>query len=148
MEIDARAANESRGECLTEFDPSWRQSLARQILLRRRAHDEDDATAYAFWRADVDAELADPCERKSQVYFAGKRDRGLIKIGFAQDIPNRLRKLRKQAGADLVMLATVPGGRVLESLYHQMFAAERVGLEWFRRSPLLTAEFSRLARAV
>lgn len=144
MTIDARPANESRGGCLTETGSFARQALARQILRRRHRRDVEDATAYDEWRENVDRELSDPCVRGSFVYFAGKVDRGLIKIGYAKDIPNRLRKLRRQARAQLVMLATVPGGRNLECLYHHMFAAERVGLEWFRRSPLLTAEIARL----
>lgn len=118
-----------------------------QLLRNRRRPPAEEGLPFSYWREAVDLYLASPIECGTQVYFAGRADRGLIKIGMATDLRDRLRKLRKQAGERIELLAVTTGGRHLEYLYQQMFDEERISLEWFRRSDRVLAEIAGLAPA-
>lgn len=115
-----------------------------QLLRNRRRPSAEEGLPFSYWREAVDLYLASPIECGMQVYFAGRTDRGLVKIGMATDLRDRLRKLRKQAGERIEFLAITTGGRHLEYLYHQLFEKERASLEWFRRSDRVEAEIARL----
>lgn len=60
------------------------------------------------------------------VYFAQRRQHGLIKIGYSRNVANRL----QQMGAK--MLGVVPGDRVTEKELHKRFDHLRARGEWFR----------------
>lgn len=71
--------------------------------------------------------------RRAVVYFGVGPD-GLYKIGWSSDA-------RRRGGEeDFEVLATLPGDKRIEALFHATFATERVdGSEWFRPSPRLAA---------
>lgn len=86
-------------------------------------------------------EVCPNCTRKKRfntvtdshrVYFATRPD-GLIKIGYTKDLKQRMRML----GVELI--ATVRGGRALESALHHRFARSRVEGEWFKPTDDLLA---------
>jgi hypothetical protein len=78
------------------------------------------------------------------VYFVGG-EAGPVKIGFTQQ-PMKARLVCIQNGSPvkLHVLATTPGFKQLERIYHKQFAAYRLHGEWFERSPELLAEIERL----
>lgn len=80
----------------------------------------------------------------SVVYFIGSRRGELVKIGFAADLTSRLRHLQTGSPVKLEVLAAIAGGVSLERDYHRQFGDQRERGEWFRRSPEIRAEMSRL----
>lgn len=92
----------------------------------------------AYWDADQ-AGHAD-----SVVYFMTRESDEAIKIGFAKALKNRRRMLEKEHGCAVTVLATRPGGRFLENLYHNRFHDHRIRGEWFTRHPDILAEIERL----
>lgn len=75
----------------------------------------------AEWQARED-ERARLLEEQSVVYYVRIGDR--VKIGFSANLRQRLIALRLD---DSAILATEPGGRMLETQRHREFAEERVG---------------------
>jgi hypothetical protein len=66
------------------------------------------------------------------VYFA-QTPTGSIKIGTTEDIEARLAWLKHHYGAELALLATIPGGRDEEAGIHARFDHHRIGrTEQFR----------------
>ena len=61
------------------------------------------------------------------VYFAQRRQRGLIKIGWSRSVETRLRMVKAK-----LLLGAVPGGRSVETEIHDRFAHLRVRGEWFK----------------
>jgi len=74
--------------------------------------------------------------RASLVYFV-ERD-GFVKIGFAFNVPNRIREINRGSSSipgmtvsPVRLLATMPGGKRNERWLHDRFAHVRVDGEWF-----------------
>jgi hypothetical protein len=114
--------------------------------LRRLAPDFDKYPAVAralddAWRALFFAEsymtpfymlanrdavgAADPLS----TYIVKNPESGLIKIGRTQNVEQRLRALRCGAGAELVLLASIPGD--IEASLHKRFSQYSHHGEWF-----------------
>ena len=73
------------------------------------------------------------------VYFIAGPDNS-VKIGKADDPVARLQTLQASMPWPLVLLATIPGGYVEETILHRHFAGSRLaGGEWFARTPALDA---------
>jgi hypothetical protein len=72
-----------------------------------------------------------------KVYFIEAVGLNVIKIGYARDIGERIRKLRPGCPAPLRLLGTAPGGLSAEQEFHRTLAAHRIHGEWFRRCPEL-----------
>jgi hypothetical protein len=69
----------------------------------------------------------------SQVYFVrAGADNGLIKIGYASDVPARVAQLQIGCPLSLEVLATIEGTTEDEKLFHEMFESSRERDEWFR----------------
>lgn len=77
------------------------------------------------------------------IYFI--RASAAVKIGMAKDAHRRLMVLQTSHPETLTLVATCPGGRVLESEYHARFAEHRLRGEWFAPHPDILAEIERLA---
>lgn len=71
------------------------------------------------------------------VYFV--RGCGLIKIGYSSDIDNRLQGLFTDSPAPLKLLATIPGGREVESAWHRRLKQSRAHGEWFEEIATMAA---------
>jgi hypothetical protein len=84
-------------------------------------------------------------ESQSYVYFL-LAPNGLVKIGFASDYDERIRKLRTGSPLPLYPMAAVRGGRVEEREYHKRFKAARHHGEWFDLTDEIEAEIDRLGR--
>lgn len=76
--------------------------------------------------------------RESVVYFARRED-GAIKIGFSSDTDRRMRELKKDTRQRVVLLATIPGTKLLEMALQSKFSHARFEDEWFRPVAGLTA---------
>lgn len=63
------------------------------------------------------------------VYCAGR-----IKIGYTANVKRRMIHLATHSPAPAVLLLTIRGSKLDEAGYHEMFAADRVHMEWFRLS--------------
>jgi DNA-binding Xre family transcriptional regulator len=66
------------------------------------------------------------------VYFIRAKRFELIKIGHAKDVLKRAGFVRCEVRSNLVILATMDGGRETEMACHRKFAHLRVRGEWFR----------------
>lgn len=98
-----------------------------------------------FLAAAVDAFEAAACrEVGSRVYFARAGDR--IKIGWSRNVAGRMAQLQTANADPVLLLATVPGGRLLESRLHNEYAPARVAGEWFMCTPDLLAHIEAIAR--
>lgn len=76
--------------------------------------------------------------RSQSVYFIRADHVGLIKIGIAQDVNQRLATLRTSSPVRLELLAVIrDGGQALEARLHQRFAGARSHGEWFHPTPEL-----------
>lgn len=64
------------------------------------------------------------------VYFMQDGHHGRIKIGFSNDLEERLKDLRT-ANPDIRLLGSIPGDRTKETLVHRMFSKHRIEGEWF-----------------
>ena len=60
------------------------------------------------------------------VYFAQRRQQGLIKIGWSRGVPDRSQSVKAK------MLGAVAGDRSTEAALHARFAHLRVSGDWFR----------------
>jgi hypothetical protein len=80
---------------------------------------------------------------RSVVYFIASPE-GLVKIGFAKDFQDRLRRLICGCPVPLTPLAIFSGGRAEEREYHTRFAAWRRHGEWFELTDELEDEIDRI----
>jgi hypothetical protein len=76
---------------------------------------------------------------EQSVYFIEAQGTDLVKIGIAAVPTERLRELQTASPHKLRILATMPGGKPVESRLHRHFAAHRATGEWFHRNPELDA---------
>lgn len=63
------------------------------------------------------------------VYFI--RAGAMVKIGWSDDVVQRMAELQVAAAERLELLATCPGGRALEAFFHAAFSRFRARGEWF-----------------
>lgn len=73
------------------------------------------------------------------VYFAQpSNDSSFVKIGFSDNVAQRLVTLGSDFGCEPILLASIPGGREREREIHQQFSEFRVsGSERFHSNPAL-----------
>jgi hypothetical protein len=77
------------------------------------------------------------------IYFA-QMPNGAIKIGFSENVPARMRDLKKYYGVDLALLHVEDGGRRDEIAWHNRFSHLRLGrTEQFRPASDLMAAIGR-----
>jgi len=72
--------------------------------------------------------------RPTHVYFVEAVDSGLIKIGSAMNVEERLQKLQTGSSSALRLRKVVPdtSGFFLERLFHRRWADCRIRGEWFK----------------
>lgn len=70
-----------------------------------------------------------PIGARGHVYFVRSGDR--VKIGFTRSIRSRIRSLQTSNAERLEILLVVPGAEGTEKFFHERFADNRVGGEWF-----------------
>lgn len=75
--------------------------------------------------------------RNELVYFIEAVGLDVVKIGYARDIDERLRKLAPGCPAPLRLLGVMPGGPSTEHHLHTALYSLRAHGEWFRRGPEL-----------
>ena len=78
------------------------------------------------------------CRQNSYVYFVQVGEDGPIKIGLASHPGRRLSALQAANPYNLYMRAVCGGGIAAERRLHEVFAKDRIRLEWFNPSPGLT----------
>lgn len=88
------------------------------------------------------------------VYFARAPGEHRVKIGYVMDdcpdqpspaVLRRLAIIRRQFGAAVYLAATAEGRRWVELWFHRRHQDAALGQEWFRETPLLSADIARLA---
>lgn len=80
-------------------------------------------------------------DRGQSVYFAGNREKGLIKIGHARDISRRLRALQTACPFDLFVFAAYRNcGSNMEAFFHAKYKAQNKRGEWFKIEGQLAAD--------
>lgn len=75
----------------------------------------------------------------TRVYFIEAVGLNLVKIGYARNVAERMRKLRPGCPAPLRFLGTLPGGIREERDLHVTLHKAHAHGEWFRRCPELDA---------
>jgi len=121
-------------EDATELVAAWLDrtvsgGIDRDALRRQRR--ADHARAAALARQDLEA--------ASVVYYIQFGDR--IKIGTTTDLGKRLGALPHDC-----LLATEPGGPLVERQRHEQFGALRIKGEWFEPAPVLLGHIQALPR--
>jgi hypothetical protein len=69
------------------------------------------------------------------VYLIRCGESGPVKIGKADDVPNRMWKLQAGNHEILVLLRTLDGGRQTESWLHRHFGRLHIRAEWYAFDP-------------
>jgi hypothetical protein len=78
------------------------------------------------------------------IYFIQPTDGGAIKIGFTDDLGQRIKALESHYGCSLALLHAMPGGRDVERELHGRFSRLRLGkTEQFRPAAELLAFINR-----
>lgn len=90
-------------------------------------------------RAWLDEHKPDSCsfDRSNVVYFAQPEGEQRVKIGWTNDVPRRLRELRKVTRKPMHLLATVQADHKTEIAIHDMLAELSLGAEWFTYAPAI-----------
>ncbi len=83
-----------------------------------------------------------PVDRTGWVYFV--EGAGLIKIGTAKVVDQRLSTMRSGSPIPLTLLLAIPGGREIEKFLHFQYAHLQHHLEWFTAGADLLAHIERL----
>ncbi|WP_432091033.1 GIY-YIG nuclease family protein [Streptomyces sp. NRRL F-5630] len=130
----------------TSLSEAYREVFIRAIHDAELVADAQQVTRETF-------EEARRLRHAAVVYFV--RREGFIKIGTTTSLKSRLASLAQGSclmpggvkPGPVELLATTPGGRRTESLYHEMFAAQRVQGEWFRPNKRLLNLVDDLKRA-
>lgn len=78
-------------------------------------------------------ELAPVAVRPRYVYFV--EGSGLLNIGVAMDVRDRVASLQVGSPVKLVIRATFPGGHGVERQFHERWAAHHSHGEWFKPCP-------------
>jgi len=68
---------------------------------------------------------------ESRVYFVQEVNTKALKIGHASNVGARVRGMQTGCPSAIRILATVPGGREVEKIWHARFAHLRLHHEWF-----------------
>lgn len=113
----------------------------------------DGVTVFATKRECV-AHAEGAGRRKSEVdeaagwsvYFIRRGTSRVVKIGVAKDPWKRLRQLQTGSADRLKIVAVMPGTPADERALHRRFADLRLGGEWFRMSPEITAMIREVKR--
>jgi hypothetical protein len=74
---------------------------------------------------------------RGHIYFARCGDR--VKIGFASDVPHRIRTLQIGCPDPITVLLLYPATRRDEATLHKRFKKYRQRGEWFRLVPAITS---------
>jgi hypothetical protein len=104
-------------------DAGW---IAHEMRLKRQITDEKDQT--------------------EKVYFILNPITNHVKIGTSRKPLQRLRDLQTSSPGRLVLLATIPGDRRMESLFHRHYESCRVSGEWFQLTPKMQAHIEELQK--
>jgi excisionase family DNA binding protein len=77
--------------------------------------------------------------RQGLLYVAERDVDAAVKIGWTSDLVRRMRELKRDTRAAVVLRAAVPGDKPDELRLHGRFAAHRIDGEWFRACPEIDA---------
>lgn len=110
------------------FDTSDEQHIQQAISVGRRRHAEHIHTAHL--RAERNHRQRESQQHPGVVYYMRVGER--VKIGYTTNLTKRIAAVMPEE-----LLATEPGGRLLEETRHRQFAELRTTREWFRNDELL-----------
>jgi hypothetical protein len=107
-----------------------REPLYEREVIESLVRDLDDSDAELAAMLEL-REIDAPKDKSvgSYVYFL--ESNGLIKIGRAKSIKNRLRSLRSGSSSPIRLIHYVNGGKSQEAIFHKRFKHLRQHLEWF-----------------
>lgn len=80
------------------------------------------------------------------VYFVQMDGDGPIKIGTTTQLSKRLSALQTSTPRRLDLMGYMPGDRHSERAWHEKYAAQNVGMEWFSPSPELISDIKESIR--
>lgn len=123
-------------------DPQVRRTVVEASKRKRAAREqrEADEQAARLEAAKVAAASGEPVPAESVVYYMRVGNR--VKIGYSTNLKQRLTAVVPEE-----VMATEPGGRLLEQVRHRQFAELWVAREWFRLEEPLIGHIARLAKA-
>lgn len=78
-------------------------------------------------------EIVERGQEVGWIYVAGTRPGEPVKIGWARDPAERLKKLQTARDTELTLLGVIPGTRHLENEIHRRLRRARLVGEWFER---------------
>ena len=118
----------------------WLEWQIGRSLMRGEPQSARDELAHK-WRVINDVHQTDLLvftDNNAGVYVLGTDTGDLVKIGWSENIPRRIRQLQTGNAARLILLARLDATQEHEFALHRRFSALRVdGSEWFRMHPAL-----------
>lgn len=75
--------------------------------------------------------MSDRKDRRSVYFLRCRIERGPIKIGVAENVARRVIEIQTACPYTLELLGVVPGGRSVESFFHDLLKKHRTCGEWF-----------------
>lgn len=82
---------------------------------------------------DAYAERTTRPKRAGVVYFIAAN--GMVKIGFTQNIDERMKAIQATSPTQIELIGTLPGSLRLEREIHERFKHARAHGEWFQATP-------------
>jgi hypothetical protein len=107
---------------------------------KRRRAEADERETDRLAKAKAAAAAGKQVQPESVVYYMRVGNR--VKIGYSTNLASRIAAVMPEE-----VLATEPGGRLLEEVRHRQFSDLRVGREWFRHEGRLADHIENLQRS-
>ena len=108
-----------------ESDPAF------AITARGLWQDLDHAARVTARPITYRASYKPPSKHQGHVYFVQAGEGGPIKIGWSQDVAQRIAGLQTAQAEPLRLLGTLPGTRLDEARVHRVLDHHRLRGEWF-----------------
>lgn len=101
---------------------------------------KSERLARSLYRIPAEQRVSVWLQRQSApvIYFVRVAGQSLVKIGFAENVGERIGTLQTASPFELVLLGTIAAkSRKEEAALHKRFASDRVRGEWFYLSPTI-----------
>ncbi len=135
------AVTDSCSEESTEFDRAYLGFRFGWCLAHAREVQDHVVQTVSARFKNLGANMAD---ERDVCYYLENPIENQIKIGHSRRLRQRVKTLSAEAKVDLRLLATEPGGELVERMRHREFADIRIKGEWFRPSPELLTHIESL----
>ena len=122
--------NEVRKHSFKINDPRWEEVNKKRIDAENLKKDMDADKHRMELLKELKSVSNGKC--KTMVYFIQSVNGGPIKIGYSNNVNERIRELQTASPYKLILLAAIVGGVRMENDIHKQFSKYRMRGEWFK----------------